>query len=74
MGRAMSDVTTLSAKFQISIPKSVREAKDWKAGQKFAFIPKGSGVLLVPVPNWDDLQGIAKGVSTEGYRDRDDRY
>jgi AbrB family looped-hinge helix DNA binding protein len=74
MGKAMSDVTTLSAKFQISIPKSVREANDWKAGQRFAFIPKGSGVLLVPVPNWDDLQGIAKGVSTEDYRDRDDRY
>ena len=44
----MSDVTTLSAKFQISIPKAMRIAKQWQAGQRFAFIPKGPGVLLVP--------------------------
>jgi AbrB family looped-hinge helix DNA binding protein len=74
MGTAMSDVTTLSENFQISIPKSVREAKDWKAGQKFAFIPKGTGVLLVPVPDRDDLHGMFKGVSTDDYRDRNDRY
>ncbi len=70
----MSDTATLSAKFQISIPKAVREARKWKAGQKFAFIPKGSGVLLVPVPERDQLEGIAKGPKPENYRDRKDRY
>ncbi|MCI0600982.1 MAG: AbrB/MazE/SpoVT family DNA-binding domain-containing protein [Beijerinckiaceae bacterium] len=40
----------LSAKYQISILKAVRTARHWKAGQEFAFIPKGEGVLLVPVP------------------------
>jgi AbrB family looped-hinge helix DNA binding protein len=46
----MSDITTLSAKYQISIPKAVRNAQNWKAGQEFTFIPKGGGVLLMPVP------------------------
>jgi AbrB family looped-hinge helix DNA binding protein len=72
--QVMSVTATLSAKFQISIPKSVRTAQDWTAGQKFAFVPKGTGVLLVPVPDTDALFGAVPGANTEDYRDRDDRY
>jgi AbrB family looped-hinge helix DNA binding protein len=67
------DTATLSTKFQISIPKAVRTAQDWRAGQQFAFIPKGAGVLIVPVPRAADLAGIAKGAKAENYRDRQDR-
>jgi AbrB family looped-hinge helix DNA binding protein len=70
----MSDTATLSAKFQISIPKAVRNAHHWRAGQEFAFIPKGSGVLLVPVPERAELVGIAKGAKPTNYRDRKDRF
>jgi AbrB family looped-hinge helix DNA binding protein len=70
----MSNSATLSAKFQISIPKSVREAKQWSAGQEFAFIQSGAGVLLVPVPTRDELFGIAKGANGDDFRDRNDRY
>jgi AbrB family looped-hinge helix DNA binding protein len=68
-----SDLATLSSKFQISIPKAVRTARHWQAGQVFAFIPKGEGVLLVPVPRQEDLAGMAKGANTGNYRDRADR-
>ncbi|MBB3655472.1 AbrB family looped-hinge helix DNA binding protein [Rhizobium sp. BK650] len=64
---------TLSAKFQISIPKEVREQQHWSAGQEFVFIPKGKGVLLIPVPELADLRGIAKGADPSNYRDRKDR-
>jgi AbrB family looped-hinge helix DNA binding protein len=70
----MPDTATLSSKFQISIPKAVRDDRHWKAGQEFAFIPKGTGVLLVPVPKLTDLAGIAKGARSENYRDREDRF
>ena len=70
----MSNVTTLSSKFQISIPKEVRDAQKWKPGQKFAFIPRGGSMVLVPVPTIEELRGIARGADPEGYRDRDDRY
>src|SRR5271169_6454349 len=73
-GMTMSDTATLSSKFQISIPKAVRSARNWKAGQEFAFIPKGTGVLLVPVPEGGDLGGLAKGARAEDYRDRNDRF
>lgn len=69
----MNPTATLSAKFQISIPKAIRAAQHWEAGTKFAFIPKGTGVLLVPVPRLETLKGIARGASTEDYRDRSDR-
>ena len=70
----MVATTTLSAKFQISIPKSVREQQHWQAGQEFVFIPKGKGVLMMPVPELDQLAGIARGARTQDYRDRSDRY
>ena len=69
----MSDTATLSSKFQISIPKAVRAAQNWEAGLIFAFIPKGTGVLLVPVPKREALAGIAMGASVSDYRDRSDR-
>ncbi|MGE0668114.1 MAG: AbrB/MazE/SpoVT family DNA-binding domain-containing protein [Sphingomonadales bacterium] len=70
----MTATATLSSKFQISIPKSVREEKRWKAGQEFVFIPKGKGVLVMPVPTLDELRGLAKGANKDNYRDREDRY
>ena len=66
-------VTTLSAKFQISIPKEIRESMKLKAGQRLTFIQIGKTLKLIPQPTIDDLFGIAKGANTENYRDRDDR-
>lgn len=69
----MSETAVLSPKFQITIPATVRTARGWKAGQVLALIPKGTGILLMPVPERGQLAGIAKGASTGGYRDRTDR-
>ena len=69
----MSETATLSAKYQISIPKAVRAAQHWEPGLTFAFIPKGAGVLLVPIPKRDALKGLARGASPMEYRDRADR-
>ena len=70
----MSDIATLSSEYRISIPKEMCEARGWNPGQKFAFIPKESGVLLVPVPTIQELRGSAKGATITNYRDRKDRY
>jgi len=67
-------VSTISPKFQISIPKELRDKMHWRAGQKVAFIPKGAGLLMVAVPSREDLVGIARGAKTDDYRDRNDRY
>jgi len=54
----------------ISIPKAVRVAHQWGPGQGFAFIPNGNGVLLMPVPDLEDLKGLARGADTQGHRDK----
>lgn len=69
----MTATATLSSKFQISLPKAIRDELHWQAGQEFVFIPKGKGVMLMPVPALDQLVGIAKGANTENVRDRQDR-
>ena len=69
----MAETATLSSKFQISIPKAIRAAQHWEAGLTFAFIPKGPGVLLVPIPRKESLKGLAKGARRKDYRDRSDR-
>ncbi len=69
----MPATATLSSKFQISLPKAIRDELHWQAGQEFVFIPKGKGVLLMPVPELAQLAGIAKGAHPEDYRDRQDR-
>jgi AbrB family looped-hinge helix DNA binding protein len=69
----MTAQAKLSAKFQISIPKEVRDAQQWRAGQSFVFLPKGKGVMLMPAPDLADLKGIARGARTTDYRDRNDR-
>ena len=71
-GTTMANTTTLSSKFQIAIPKEVREAQNWKSGQELAFIPKGGGYLFVPSSTIQDLRGIAKGACTDNCRDRKD--
>lgn len=69
----MAETAILSSKFQISIPKAIRTTQHWEAGLMFAFIPKGTGVLLMPAPERENLKGLARGASQEDYRDRSDR-
>ena len=65
---------TISPKFQIVIPKEIRERLDLKPGQVVSFIARNGMVTLVPQSPIADLRGIAKGVSYEGYRDETDRF
>jgi AbrB family looped-hinge helix DNA binding protein len=68
------NAVTVSSKYQISIPKHVREQEGWKPGQKLAFVPHGKHYVLVPVPTAEEIFGMAKGADPTGYRDRVDRY
>jgi len=64
---------TLSSKYQISIPKEIRDGMNLKPGQKLAFLCIGKSVKLMLQPRYEDLFGIGKGGDPTGYRDRDTR-
>lgn len=64
---------TISPKFQVVIPKEVREREHLRKGQKVAVVSKGGFVLLVPVLPLKELRGIAKGINVEGIREKQER-
>jgi hypothetical protein len=47
-------------------------AYGWRTGF-FAFIPKGEGMLLVPVPALEDLAGLARDATPRGKSASDQR-
>ncbi len=64
---------TLSSKYQLAIPKAIRETLNLKAGQKFTVIAKGNIIELVPVRSLQAMRGVLKGADIDDYRDRRDR-
>jgi len=65
---------TLSSKFQLSLPKSLREAMHLQPGQQFELIQTGEIIQMVPKTSIGELRGRARGANAEGYRDRKDRF
>ena len=43
------ETTRLSSKGQVIVPKSVREAHGWQAGQEFVLEDLGTSIILHPV-------------------------
>jgi AbrB family looped-hinge helix DNA binding protein len=65
--------TKVSSKFQVVIPKEVREGMDLRVGQELQVIAKGGVITLVPERTLSSLQGFAKGVRTDNLREKKDR-
>jgi len=66
-------VATLSTKFQLSLPKALRESMQLQPGQQFELIPIGRVIQLIPKTSILDLRGVAKGANPEQYHDRTDQ-
>ncbi len=66
---------TVSPKFQVVIPKELREKLKLKPGQKL-FIYEQDGILRLGVPRpITELRGIAKGIRwEESDRDHTERF
>jgi AbrB family looped-hinge helix DNA binding protein len=62
---------TVSPRYQIVIPKEVREAIRLHPGQKFHVFRFGDGIGLVPVRAPQELRGMLKGIDTDVERDDD---
>jgi AbrB family looped-hinge helix DNA binding protein len=65
--------TTISSKFQVVIPKAIRERLDLRPRQKLTILEKGGILYLVPDQEVKALRGIASGVEVVDYRDKSDR-
>jgi AbrB family looped-hinge helix DNA binding protein len=65
--------TRISPKFQIVIPKEVRESMDLRVGQELQVVTRGGLITLVPERPLSSLRGFAKGIRTDRLRDKKDR-
>ena len=68
----MLALTTISTKYQIVIPREVREQFNLKPGQKVMFIPYKNSIRLVVVPSIKEARGIFKGMNTDNIREEVD--
>lgn len=66
--------TRVSSKYQVVIPKDVRERAKIRVGQEFQVITKGGSVTLVPDRPISSMRGFVRGIRTTGFREKKDRY
>ncbi|MCS6318271.1 MAG: AbrB/MazE/SpoVT family DNA-binding domain-containing protein [Nitrospira sp.] len=66
-------MTTISTKFQIVIPKDVREKLHLSPQQRLQVLEKGGVITLVPEVPLKSLKGALKGMSKTGIREKKDR-
>jgi AbrB family looped-hinge helix DNA binding protein len=65
--------TTISTKFQIVIPKEVREKLHLTPQQRLQIMEKGGVITLVPEVPLKSLKGALKGMSKTELREKKDR-
>ena len=65
------DTVTISPKFQVVIPKGVRESMNLSAGQKMQVIPYGNRVELIPEKSITSMRGFLKGIDITLEREGD---
>jgi len=66
-------VVTISSKYQVVIPRDIREQFNLKPGQKIVFIPYGNSLRVVIVPPIEEAHGIFPGIDTDPLREKEDR-
>jgi len=65
--------TTISPKFQVVIPKEVREKLHLRSGQKMTVVTKGGVVYLIPERPLQSFRGFLKGMSADAVREDEER-
>ncbi|TWJ17334.1 AbrB/MazE/SpoVT family DNA-binding domain-containing protein [Geobacter argillaceus] len=61
----------LSSKFQVVIPKKVRESLSLVAGQKIQIIAYDNRIEMIPVCPLADMIGFVEGIDTSFDREED---
>ena len=70
-GDRVMTTLTISPKYQVVIPKQIREKLDLHPGQRVQAIQYGDRVELVPVRPMGSMRGFLAGIDTTVARDED---
>lgn len=66
------ETVTISSKYQVVIPREIREQFDLKPGQKILFIPYNNTLRVVVVEPIEKVRGMLKGITSERIREETD--
>jgi len=64
-------IVTVSPKYQVVIPKAVRESLRLRPGQKMQVIEYDGRIEFIPERDINELRGFLKGINTEFKREED---
>jgi AbrB family looped-hinge helix DNA binding protein len=67
------ETVTISSKYQVVIPRSIRDQFNLKPGQKIMFIPYNNTLRVVIVRPIEEARGMFKGIDTDPRREKEDR-
>jgi len=67
------DQVTVSSKYQVVIPQSIREMLGIKPGQKFRVIADNNTIIFIPVRPIQEARGTLKGINTDIEREDEER-
>ena len=62
---------TVSPKFQVVIPRTVRDSMHLRPGQKMQVVEYDGRIELVPERDITELRGFLKGINTKFKREKD---
>ncbi len=62
---------SISPKYQVVIPKQIREAMKLQPGQKMQVIHYEGRIVLIPVRSMEEARGFLKGIDTTVEREED---
>ncbi len=62
---------TVSPKYQVVIPKEVRESLGIYSGQKIQVLTYQNRIELIPIKPMKKMRGFLKGINTKILRDKD---
>jgi AbrB family looped-hinge helix DNA binding protein len=66
-------MTTISPKYQVVIPKHIREKLHLKSGQKMAVVTKGGVIYFIPEKPLASFRGFLRGMDTGNIREEKER-
>ncbi|MDX9987305.1 AbrB/MazE/SpoVT family DNA-binding domain-containing protein [Thiothrix unzii] len=64
-------MATISPKFQVVIPRAIREPMGIQVGQKIQVLRYGNRIELIPFKIARELRGFLKGINTTVERETD---
>ena len=62
---------TISPKYQVVIPRELRENLNLKPGEKVEFLQYENRIEMIPVRNIKQMRGFLRGLNTTVEREKD---